>query len=178
MMTSPLGSFRAAIAPFLSEAWFTAWTISCGDLRANAGSVDPLTSISLASLPDINFFGGSPSPASTVAQDRAAAAAGVGVSFFCSCTSFQTSACPPRGSKDEQPRPRPFSYCGKYPADDERCGSSSTHAHRKAESSRHRRRENATEERLCIRAQSPLDSDSVRWGCGQSQQTRVYMYLA
>jgi hypothetical protein len=31
-MVSPLGRIRAAIAPFLAEAWLTAWTTSCGVL--------------------------------------------------------------------------------------------------------------------------------------------------
>ena len=55
---SPLGSFWAAMAPFLAEAWLTAWMISTGvRLTKSAGILAPRTRISRLILWGMVFVG-------------------------------------------------------------------------------------------------------------------------
>jgi len=55
---SPLGSFRAAMAPFLIEAWLIAWMISARvRLAKSAGRSVPLIRVSQLILGRIVFVG-------------------------------------------------------------------------------------------------------------------------
>ena len=76
---SPLGSFRAAIAPFLADTWLITWIISARVLLARlAGRLVPRTSNSRSILGGIAFIGwlgrlsgfSTGPPAATAAHDR------------------------------------------------------------------------------------------------------------